>query len=236
MTFFVNKDYQQLGPFTEGQILDLIRKGDLVATDLCRRDGGEKWQQVGSALPFLFNEQHAAPRSLPSTDIPSTTHHSAAFPLPNHTTAATAETSEDRRRYRCGGRRSVAFILDSLIYSAIEMPLIAIVDWISPRTLPDNTFFLGLACAAPYAAFFLSSKFSATPGMMICGIKLTDINGKRLTLFHAFGRHFASFVSYFLLLGFLWAAGDRKRRTWHDMLCGTVVSRAPDPPNSAPAP
>ncbi len=68
---------------------------------------------------------------------------------------------------------------------------------------------------------------SATPGKMILGLKVVDMNsGRPLSIGQAIGRYLGYFVSTIpLLLGFFWVAWDRKKQAWHDKLASTVVVR-----------
>jgi uncharacterized RDD family membrane protein YckC len=79
-----------------------------------------------------------------------------------------------------------------------------------------------------YRATTLASKHQATLGMRLAGVFATDVKGRRLSFLRATARHFASFLSYYLVfLGFLMQPFNKKRQTLHDRLSGTVVLRRP---------
>jgi uncharacterized RDD family membrane protein YckC len=75
-----------------------------------------------------------------------------------------------------------------------------------------------------YEAAMLSSEKQATIGKMAVGIVVTDLGGRRLSFGRATGRHFAKYLSGFILgIGFLMAAFTEKKQTLHDKLAETVV-------------
>ena len=82
---------------------------------------------------------------------------------------------------------------------------------------------LGLA----YAAGFERSRWQATPGKRLIGIKVTDLGGRRISLRRAVVRHLGQFLSAaVLMLGYVMAAFTQRRQTLHDKLAGTLVVRA----------
>jgi uncharacterized RDD family membrane protein YckC len=85
---------------------------------------------------------------------------------------------------------------------------------------------VGLGIVGPwlYEAVMMSSEWQATVGKRLMSIVVTDINGKRPTFGRATGRHFAKYVSAFLLgIGFIIAAFTAKRQALHDMIAETLV-------------
>jgi uncharacterized RDD family membrane protein YckC len=78
---------------------------------------------------------------------------------------------------------------------------------------------LGLA----YAWFFIS-RYSATPGKMLIGLKIVRPDGAPLSTGRIIGRHFAEWLSGLILLfGYIMAAWDPERRALHDRICDTRV-------------
>lgn len=67
----------------------------------------------------------------------------------------------------------------------------------------------------------------ATPGKMVIGAKIISAKtGGKPSTGQFIGRYFAYILSALpLCLGFLWAAWDPKKQTWHDKLAGTYVVR-----------
>lgn len=75
-----------------------------------------------------------------------------------------------------------------------------------------------------YYPVFESSFAMATPGKVVCGLKLLTEDGKKLSLKTALIRYFFRYVScLFLCLGFFLNLFTKKRQTLHDMVSGTIV-------------
>ena len=75
-----------------------------------------------------------------------------------------------------------------------------------------------------YTAALLSSSWQATLGKRVCGIRVMDYGGGRLTFGRATGRYFASFLSSLLFfIGFFMIAWTRKRQSLHDIMSSTLV-------------
>jgi len=84
-------------------------------------------------------------------------------------------------------------------------------------------WFLQIGCAAAYEIVFLG-RYAATPGKMLCRIKVVRSDGSRLSWGRATGRHFANMLTGMtLFIGYLLAAFDARRRALHDMICDTRV-------------
>jgi uncharacterized RDD family membrane protein YckC len=78
-----------------------------------------------------------------------------------------------------------------------------------------------------YEAFMESSSYQATLGKMIFGMKVTDLNGNRISFERATGRHFAKWLSGMLLcIGFIMVGLTERKQGLHDLLAGTLVRRA----------
>lgn len=78
-----------------------------------------------------------------------------------------------------------------------------------------------------YAALFQSSPKQATLGQMLLGVKVTDLEGRRISFGRATGRHFAAILSGLILgIGYLICAFHDRKQTLHDMIAGTLVVRS----------
>lgn len=65
---------------------------------------------------------------------------------------------------------------------------------------------------------------SATPGKYICGIKIIETDGKKLSWQKAILRCIGYIPSAFVFgLGFIWIAANEKKQGWHDKLANTYV-------------
>jgi hypothetical protein len=76
-----------------------------------------------------------------------------------------------------------------------------------------------------YTSVLLSCPWQATLGMKVCGLKITDESGKRISFGRATGRYFASFLSVCptLGIGFLMIAWTSRKQGLHDLIARTLV-------------
>lgn len=97
---------------------------------------------------------------------------------------------------------------EDMTMAMIPTILITLVNW--AINISYTTWFLG--------------KHSATPGKMICGLKVVTPQNTQITYMRAFGRFFAELLSSLILcIGFIMAAFDEEKRTLHDRICSTRV-------------
>ncbi len=77
-----------------------------------------------------------------------------------------------------------------------------------------------------YFALMESSRFQGTLGKLAVQIKVTDMEGNRLTFGRATGRHFGKIVSgMILLIGYVMVAFTEKKQGLHDIMAGCLVVR-----------
>jgi uncharacterized RDD family membrane protein YckC len=77
-----------------------------------------------------------------------------------------------------------------------------------------------------YEAFMESSSYQATLGKMIFGMKVTDLNGNRISFERATGRHFAKWLSAItLFIGYIMVGFSDRKQGLHDLIAGTFVLR-----------
>jgi len=120
--------------------------------------------------------------------------------------------------YAAFWERFVAQVIDVVILS------------VATGTVFTATFGAGMAVGffAPwlYEAFMTSSEWQATVGKRVMSIVVTDLNGNRMSFARATGRHFAKYISVFLLgIGFVIAAFTAKKQALHDMIAETLVMK-----------
>jgi len=82
---------------------------------------------------------------------------------------------------------------------------------------------IGIALGAGYEVYFLSVH-GATPGKMALGLRVIRAEGGPITPLLALGRHFAMWISAFILMiGYIMAGFDPEKRALHDRICETRV-------------
>ena len=142
--------------------------------------------------------------------------------------------------------RLVAYLIDStvigLVAMAIAIPLILVLglgaglssmggDPSPTAIFALISFYLAFIAAALvgqwlYFAMAESSSWQATVGKRILGLKVTDLNGGRITFGKASGRFFGKILSSMILnIGFIMAGFTEKKQALHDVLASTLVVR-----------
>jgi len=127
---------------------------------------------------------------------------------------------------------SVLLYIAGLIVFAISSIFIHI-DWMNfGRTTPDIMQLLALEgilvganliIAACYETYFIG-RYGATPGKMVCHLQVVMADGGKLSYGRSLGRHFAKFLSSFILaIGYIMAGIDDEKRALHDRICDTRV-------------
>jgi len=148
--------------------------------------------------------------------------------------------------------RFVAYIIDGIIMGAAFMAVVipfavmtgfaAALSGIHPGQDPKEigallgpTFFLSILAIGAigflggwlYHAKMESSAWQATLGKKALNLRVTDMNGARVTFNRATGRHFAKLITGLIPfgVGFMLAGLTEKRQALHDMLAGCLVLR-----------
>jgi uncharacterized RDD family membrane protein YckC len=132
-------------------------------------------------------------------------------------------TNDDQVSVRYSGfwKRVGASLLDAIIF-ALPLGIISGLMFGFDNNGGSNlfTFIAGFL----YKTLMESSSNQGTLGKMIMGIKVTDLNGDRISFGRAAGRYFASMVSALTLgIGFMMAGWTSKKQTLHDMISSTLV-------------
>jgi len=147
----------------------------------------------------------------------------------------------DTSMYAGFWRRVAAVILDGLLLGIVTVPLSLALGGgddigstsssYSPAASSISTVVSWL-----YYALMESSAKQATLGKMALGIRVTDLDGNRITFGKATGRYFAKILSALILgIGFLMVAFTQRKQGLHDILAGTLVFKGEAPAGSGSA-
>jgi uncharacterized RDD family membrane protein YckC len=135
--------------------------------------------------------------------------------------------------------RVVAAIIDGIILRLVVSPIRMIFGGLGLAGMMSGVPHLGLTVLGGgvtiiamifgswlYEAFMESSSYQATLGKMIFGMKVTDLNGNRISFERATGRHFAKWLSTMILgIGYIMVGFTERKQGLHDLLAGTLVRR-----------
>ncbi len=134
--------------------------------------------------------------------------------------------------------RTGAMLIDWVVVNSLVWPTSFVIGWIlseSRRMIGIRAHDAGFASGFLavvlwivadwlYASFMLSSPRQATIGKQWMHLKVTNSDGVRISFIQATGRHFAKFLSTFMLLGgFVIAAFTTRRQALHDIAADTIV-------------
>ncbi len=134
--------------------------------------------------------------------------------------------------------RVVAAIIDAILVQVVVIPLSFVVGmFIGVAGVATHSVgpeiqimssgiggMIGLVGDWFYSAMMESSTRQATLGKMVFGMKVTDLQGQRISFGRATGRHFAKILSGLILcIGFIMAGFTEKKQGLHDMIANTLV-------------
>ena len=136
--------------------------------------------------------------------------------------------------------RLVAAIIDGILVNVVIWPIAMVTAVLvgvaggavrmpgAGVNMVNGIVWIGLSTCANwlYEAAMESSSKQATVGKMVLGLKVTDLEGRRISFLRATARHFAKIVSgMILLIGFIMAGFTERKQALHDMIAGTLVVR-----------
>jgi uncharacterized RDD family membrane protein YckC len=153
-------------------------------------------------------------------------------PAPNWNAAAAGQAT----RYGGFWIRLMAYLIDGIMLNVVFW-VVALVIGVKPiptdpatMNSPDMMLEMGkfevaaLVLTWLYFALMESSPRGATVGKMVCGLRVVDQQGNRISFARATGRFFAKFISgMILLIGYLMVAFTDRKRGLHDIMAGTLV-------------
>jgi uncharacterized RDD family membrane protein YckC len=202
--WYVDRDGRQMGPFSLLDLRAMTAAGQLPRTARVRQGPAGEWRPLAEVAEVTGGPANAT------------------GPLPEALAGEPAGF----------GRRCAAALLDALV-AGLANGCVAVAMALAGRS-PADLGVRGLVVAAVVEAYFAwiysavaeSSARQGTLGKMAVGIRVTDLQGRRLTLGRASGRFAAKLLSGLTLgLGFLPAAFGERHQALHDRVAGTLVLR-----------
>jgi len=189
--------------------------------------------------------------SLPTQDPPAAAETSgstaavwpAASPSPGAGAGVASAVPAAAATVHYGGfwRRWLAFIVDGLIIGAVMLPFGVGLGFAQLGTIFNSeemngetimsmiaasmlVWMIRVMVSFLYGAGFESSRFQATPGKMLVGVRVTTLEGGRISFARAAGRQLGKWLSGVILcIGYLLVAFSDRKQGLHDMIAGTLV-------------
>jgi uncharacterized RDD family membrane protein YckC len=231
MEVWIGRQGERHGPYQEEQVREWLRSGQLSRDDLGWYDGLADWQP----LSVLFADELS---KTPPPYPPAT----SAAPTYSRPTNATLS-------YAGFWKRVLAYFIDAFVlyfpFALLEIPfgMRAAYETLNQKVLAADTdpqkallayqhfyidqwpyFLTTLVLGWLYFAVCESSSWQATIGKLALGMRVTDLNGARITFGRALGRYGGKLISGFIFcIGFLMVAFTQRKQGLHDMLANTLV-------------
>lgn len=243
MEVWIGRDGERHGPYKEVDVRQWLRSGQVSPDDLGWQEGMTDWAPLSTLFP---DERVAEPTGFsPVPPAPPAPPASA----PNYAADTNGGSVAALSDYAGFWKRLAAYIIDALVLwipntiissllgatKAAETYMQAKVaagddPQLILQAMDTYLHALGPALLAQtlltwvYFAFCESSAWQGTPGKLALGIRVTDIDGKRLSFLRATGRYFAKFISAMTLcIGFLMVAWTQRKQGLHDLIAQTLV-------------
>ena len=231
--YYIDAAGAQVGPVDAAAVRDGVRAGRLTAASLAWREGLASWRPLAELASA--SELDLPPDLFGATPPPPPAGASNPYqPMPHAATAEAGGRNDDDVVPAGFVRRWAALFIDQLVLM-LPMMAVAFVAGVSLAVAgqPDDPASGGVV-ALMYLAYFVlaplyyalqeSSSAQATLGKRALGIKVTDMEGRRIGFGQALGRWFAAALSYLTMyIGFLMAAFTERKRALHDYVAATQV-------------
>jgi uncharacterized RDD family membrane protein YckC len=242
--YYVDAGGRQVGPVSVEQVHAAVQSGATTMDALAWRDGLDGWQPIRELAVELGLA--AAPMTAPPTGAPTPPF--APGPHADQNPYRAPQAISEDSAFVGGGdvvyagfwRRWAALFLDQLIL-AIPLSIVyffimlglGMTGGLLNNPQPPIGAVLGLEFAFYlvwwtaglfYFATLESSEAQGTFGKRALGIKVTDLEGRRISFKQAMGRWFAAALSYLsLYIGFLMAGFTQRKQALHDVIASTLV-------------
>lgn len=220
MDWYYLKDDRRFGPVPETSIRAWMESGFLKPHELVWRSGMADWARVDEVPELSSGSRLPGGSFTQGTGLPMA-------PTP----------PEGSSGYAGFWLRAGAYLIDTLILS-----MVLLIFW-RPEVQPDMTpermmesirqlqsnpglMAAQLILSWLYFALLECSSWQATLGKKAFRLKVTDMEGRRLSFYRATVRHMGKILSQFtFLLGFVLAAFTPRKQALHDLLAKCLVVR-----------
>ena len=223
-TWYVGRNGERTGPFSDGELRELAASGRIGPADLVWREGMSAWAPASTIAGLLPAVPAPNPYSAPATS--------------DLTVPVFQGSADGSMQYAEYLPRVGAALLDGIfvgLMGCIPGAVITAVFVVAAQGDADAAQAASLVanlCSTVvntvigliyYVALETSSK-QGTWGKQIVGIKVTDMEGRRITAGRAVGRYFAKWITGCTCgIGLLMPLWTERKQTLHDMICGCLA-------------
>jgi uncharacterized RDD family membrane protein YckC len=238
MEVWIGRDGERHGPYKEVEVRQWLQSGQVSPNDLGWYEGMTDWAPLSTLFPD--EPSHAEPSFSSPPPAPPYT----AAPVASGAGAVAALDD-----YAGFWKRAAAYIIDGIVLWIPNMILNSLFGasqaadiyaqaihaagndpQLMLQAMDTYLHAIGPAIFAQtivswlYFAALESSAWQGTLGKLALGLRVTDMDGTRISFLRATGRYFAKFLSALMLgFGFLMVAWTQRKQGLHDLLAQTLV-------------
>ncbi len=228
--FWLIRNQQRSGPFSEQDILLAHRQGTLRPDDMLWSEGVGRPVSVAEVFSNLPAPARAASDELVLLPIDDRRAGAAASPY-QPPRASVEDIAEDQGDMEYAGFwvRYAAAMLDTLVACILVAPVALLFAAAGRSPMSGGTDIAYSIVATIVSWLYLglgeSGQHCATPGKRAFGLQVLGADfGDRISFARASGRFAARYLSLLLLLiGYLMQPFTRRKQALHDLLAATVV-------------
>lgn len=235
MLINIKRNAEVFGPYSLEEAREYLSSGRLVLSDFAQLPGTTDWTPLAS-VPGV---RSAPPPPPPPGRAELPPMAPAAIQSAPQRVSPLAETVRPIR-YAGFCIRFAAGLVDYIIMVVAELLLTAdrvtIYLWhgsadVTTQADIDAAHIIGFVLSILiwwiYYSVLLSGSWQATLGMKVCGLKIVDEDGNRISFGRATGRYLAEGLSALSCgIGFLMIAWTSKKQGLHDLIAGTLVVKS----------
>ncbi|OOG46338.1 transporter [Rhodanobacter sp. C06] len=232
MEIWIGRDGERHGPYKEEEVRQWLRSGQVKGSDLAWREGLADWQPLSTLFPDV------TPDAAPAADNPYSAPSAPMQNLPQTTAAAL----EDHAGF---WKRVAAYILDLILLTIVFKVIGTFFGASAAEEAMKQEMLSGTSLMQAYQHFYSSmwpynllttvltwlyfafcesSAWQATVGKLALGVRVTNLQGARISFLRATGRFFAKYLSVLIMfIGFIMVAFTRRKQGLHDMIASTLV-------------
>ncbi|MEZ6045963.1 MAG: RDD family protein [Planctomycetaceae bacterium] len=222
INWYYKIDGEEHGPVTSDDLRKMAVAGTLASNDLVRKEDMQDWVPANRLKGLEFANTAYDPYN-EDYDPENETYEEGEY-------ARARGDGYNEPIYAGFWLRFCAYFLDSLLLGFVNfglgfaMGMVMGIMQLEPVIIQIAAQILGIVMFWLYFAVSESSEAQATPGKRILGIKVTGLNGERISFGRATGRTFAKYISGFtLMIGFIMAGFTEKKQALHDMIASCLV-------------
>lgn len=230
MEIWIGRDGERHGPYKEEDVRAWLRSGQVSRNDLAWHEGLSEWQPLSALFPDVAAGAAppplgAAPASLPQTNAAALEDYAGfwkrvlAYILDVIVLLIPGKLIEG-----AFGVKAAQEVLKQAALSAAGDPQAMMAAQMHFITTMWPAYLFSFVLAWWYYALCESSAWQATVGKLALGIRVTDMDGRRLSLGRALIRYPAMILSSLILcIGYIMVAFTRRKQGLHDLIAGTLV-------------